>query len=340
MMKKVCYLLLVGVAFGCLDSRENKLQRFLIQGNDMATKRSYREAKRYYNEALKMDSCFVDAWNNLGTVYYKEGHFPEALDAYTNALQCDPRMRQALLNRSNTFYELSKYKEALADIDAFSSLGSDTLVTHLSRGLIFTRMNDLDRAITSFKRALEFNSIHAETLVNLATVFYYQKNYDSAKLYLREALQSDPQEANAHNVYALLELDLGNENAALLHANHALSLKKDDPYFLNNRGWIFIKMNKLEDALKDIDKSIGEDPYNAWAYRNKGVYYLKMNEPESALRLLTRAEQMDTTVSQLYYFLGEANFRNGNKQTGCSYFRKSLRKGEISQAELKSKCGK
>jgi tetratricopeptide (TPR) repeat protein len=249
-------------------------------------------------------------------------------------------MRQALLNRSNTFYELNKYNEALADIEAFASQGPDTLITHLSKGLIFTRMNKLDQAVKSFQRALKINSAHAETLVNLATVYYYQKNYDSARHYIHEAIRNDPSEANAHNVYALLELELGNENAALLHVNQALSLRKDDPYFLNNRGFIYIMTNDLEKALSDIDNSIGEDPYNAWAYRNKGVYYLKTNQIESAIRLLSRAEQMDTTVSKLYYYLGEANILNGRKQIGCNYFRKSFAKGEIELAELKSKCGK
>ena len=52
----------------CFDSKETKLQRFLIQSNDMVKKQNVEQAERLLNEALKLDSCFSDAWNNLGTL--------------------------------------------------------------------------------------------------------------------------------------------------------------------------------------------------------------------------------------------------------------------------------
>jgi tetratricopeptide (TPR) repeat protein len=338
-MIRVFFTAVVALVFAsCLDSKENKVQRFLIQGNDKANKQSYGEAKRYYNEALKMDSCFVDAWNNLGTVYYKEKHFPEALDAYSNALLCDPKFRQALLNRSNTLYELGKYDQAMRDINQFASLGKDTLVTHLSRGLIYTRTNELGKAIRSFKQVLEFNARHVDALVNLGTVYYYRKQYDSAKLFLNNAIQIEPNEANAYNVYSLVELEHGNAGAALERINQALSLRGNDPYFLNNRGYIFVNLNELDKALIDIDKSISEDPYNAWAYRNKGIYYLKTNHPDAAMRVLTQAMKMDTTVTKLFYYVGEAYVALGEPKKGCAYFQKSKVNGDISENEIPRLC--
>ncbi len=339
MITRLFYFFLIAfVACACLDSKENKVQRFLIQGNDAAARKSFREAKRYYGEALKLDSCFVDAWNNLGTVYYREKHFAEALDAYTNALQCNPRMPDALVNRSNTFYELNKPKEALDDINAFAALAPDTFIVHLSRGLIYTRMQRYDDAIGSFSEVLDQNPKHVETLVNLATVYYYRKSYDSARFYLDRAIAIDDTEANAFNAYALLELDLGNTDEALRRVNQALTLRKNDPYFLNNRGFILIAANSLDKALEDIDNSISVDPYNAWAYRNKGVYFLRKGQPEDALRLLTRAEQMDTTVSKLFYYMAEANFLKGDRNIGCHYLTKSRNRGEIKADELRLKC--
>jgi tetratricopeptide (TPR) repeat protein len=338
MIKRLLSVVLAFFMVSCMDSRENKLQRFLIQGNDMAGKQSFGEAKRYYREAIKMDSCFVDAWNNLGTVYYKEKHFAEALDAYTNALQCDPKMRLALLNRSNTFYELNKPEQALSDINAFSALGADTLVTHLSRGLIFTRKQEFNPAVSSFKRALQMDGNHVETLVNLGTVYYYRKQYDSAKYFLDRAIENNPREPNAYNAYALVELENGNAGEALRRVNEALALRSNDPYFLNNRGYILITLNELDKALTDIDKSIGEDPYNAWAYRNKGIYYLRTNQSESALRVLTQALKIDTTVSKLYYYLGEAYFMNQDVQKGCSFFLKAEARGDLTEKAIPSKC--
>lgn len=338
MMMRGFLAFLALVFFSCLDSTENKLQRFLIQGNDAASKQSYGEARRYFTEAIKLDSCFVDAWNNLGTVYYKEKHFPEALDAYSNALQCNPKMRQALLNRSNTFYELNRYDQAMVDINAFASMGADTLITHLSRGLIYTRTQDFARAVSSFKEALKRDERHVETLVNLGTVYYYTKQYDSARFFLDKAIATDPTEANAHNAYALLEVDNGNLAEAMRRVNDALAIRANDPYFLNNRGYIYIMQNELEKGLSDIDESIGQDPYNAWAYRNKGIYYLKTNQSQPALRVLTQALKLDSTISRLYYYLGEAYVSTNDFETGCTYFFKAEKKGDIAAKDFPARC--
>ncbi|MDZ7650046.1 MAG: tetratricopeptide repeat protein [Cytophagales bacterium] len=61
------------------------------------------------------------------------------------------------------------------------------------------------------------------------------------------------------------------------------------PYFLNNRGFIYLSMNDYEKAEQDINDSIGLDPYNAWAYRNKGILYLIRKDYKSAERLLKQA---------------------------------------------------
>src|SRR3990170_1956160 len=97
----------------CLDSKETKLQRFLIQSNDMVRKQNPEQAERFLQEALKLDSCFADAWNNLGTLYFDQMKYAEALEYYDNAVRCKSDFTDGYFNRANTAYELKEYYRAL-----------------------------------------------------------------------------------------------------------------------------------------------------------------------------------------------------------------------------------
>ena len=115
-MKKV--IVLIGVLIcGCGDSKETKLQRFLLQSNDLVKNQKESQAEYYLKEALKLDSCFADAWNNLGTIYFNQQKFSLALEHYNRALDCRPGYLDAYFNRANTEYELKEYYSALEDID-------------------------------------------------------------------------------------------------------------------------------------------------------------------------------------------------------------------------------
>ncbi|MBL7833438.1 MAG: tetratricopeptide repeat protein, partial [Cyclobacteriaceae bacterium] len=89
---------------GC-DSAGTKKHRFLLKGNAELADRHEDAAIRYFNEALKIDSCFADAHNNLGTLYFRQKDYGQAIQYYSQALGCDPTYLPAYFNRANTFYE-------------------------------------------------------------------------------------------------------------------------------------------------------------------------------------------------------------------------------------------
>ena len=111
-MKKLWWLAGI-LLMSCMDSKETKLQRFLLQSNDMIQKQNVQQAERFLREALKLDSCFADAWNNLGTLYFNQKRYAEALEYYDNAVRCKPGFVDGYFNRANTAYELKEYYRAL-----------------------------------------------------------------------------------------------------------------------------------------------------------------------------------------------------------------------------------
>lgn len=335
------FLLIVALLtfIACSESKETRIQRFLAQGNDMVNKQNYEEAIDFYEGALQLDSCFVDAWNNLGTLYFKKKDYQRAVNHYSRAVQCDPDYLQAYINRINVYYESNELFIALKDLDRVEQIKPDTMVVYFLRGLVLTKMRKYEEAKDNFNEALLFDKTNEELVINLASIYYYQRNYDSARLLLNQVTQNPAADPNAWNTSALIEAESGNYDQALVHINQAIKKDPRNAYYLNNRGYIYLLKWELNKAIADINESITIDPYNAWAYRNKGIYYTHASSYDEAIAMFERALKEDQNVGSINYWIGEAYWEKGDKESACRYYQKSIAENEGEKISvLRQRC--
>ena len=334
------------VLFSCRERQEVRLQNFLLKGN-LALKEGNEEQSLYYfEEALKLDPCFADAANNKGTVFYRQKRYDKALLAYEQAVQCRPDFLNAYFNRANTLYEMKEYFGALADLDRVIRQKPDTALAHFTKGVVLVRMHDYPAAIRSFDRAIQLDGQKVEYLVNRAIVKFYQRDYENAKKELLEASKVNDREPNIWNTLALIEIEYQRNlpeksrdyHDAFSLIDHALRLAPNQPYYLNNRGYLYLVKGDLERAENDINESITRDPYNGWAYRNKGIFYLMKNNPGSAERLFRQAAKMDADIDEVYLYLGKALRANGKDDEACQAFREAVKHHDGEASELIKHC--
>lgn len=297
------------------------------------------QAATYFNEALKIDPCFADALNNLGTLRFQQKHWDEALNFYSQAIRCRPDFLNAYFNRANTYYELNEFFNAQQDIQKILAAKPDTAVAYFTQGLIATKMRDFRTSLAAFDKAVMLDSTNVDYRVNRGTINYYLHKFEEAEKDMAIAAHLNAAEPNIYNTLAMIEIERGNHEKAMLFVQKALQLVPDQPYFLNNRGFIFLMQNHLPEALRDIDQSILGDSDNGWAYRNKGIYRLRSGDFKDAIRLLNQALSIDSFIDKIHYYLGMAYLSNNQKKEACEQFKLSEQAGDkMITADLMKLC--
>jgi tetratricopeptide (TPR) repeat protein len=288
---------------GCED-KESRIQSFLLKGNEEVNKGDTEKALYYYSEALKLDSCFVDALNNIGTVHHKAHRFKDAIASYSKAIGCKPDYSQAWFHRANSYYESGEYYNALKDIDHLTKATPDSSLVYFLKGLVLVKLAGYAESVEAFKRALQLGyPKEIECRINIATSRIFMKEYDAAKSELQACLKIDGKSVQAYNSLSLIAIEQHDFNEAVKQANKGLELSPREPYLLNNRGFAYLELGRFEEAQNDINESIIMDPYNSWAYRNKGVLELKKKNFTEAARLLNKARTMDPNTERVDEYL-------------------------------------
>ncbi len=83
------------------------------KGNMSFNKSKYKEAVKWYDQALKIDPKSIGALNGKGLVFNKLERYEEAITWFDKAIEIDPNFVDALYNKGGALAELGKYEEAI-----------------------------------------------------------------------------------------------------------------------------------------------------------------------------------------------------------------------------------
>lgn len=100
-------------------SKNKKAIEFYNKGMDQSESDNYEKAIEYFEKAVKEDSEFAFAWDNLGISYRKLNNYDKAIECYKKSLEIDPKGLMPLQNIAIVYQYKKEYQKA---IDAYSKL--------------------------------------------------------------------------------------------------------------------------------------------------------------------------------------------------------------------------
>jgi tetratricopeptide (TPR) repeat protein len=131
-------------------------------------------ARKSYEQALKLKHDYMEAINNLGTVYYAKKSFRRAIGYYNRALKLapeEPKSASIYMNLGTAFFARKKYDEATKAYQSAMKLDPEVFERHGNFGVMLEERSITERATYHFFLA----KLHAKEGRNDLAIQYLRK---------------------------------------------------------------------------------------------------------------------------------------------------------------------
>ena len=91
---------------------DKKTQEKFDLGNQLMSKRQFRESINIFSETIIMQPNFAEAWNKRATVNYLIGNYEDSISDIFSTLELEPRHFGALDGLAEIYFMQDKYYEA------------------------------------------------------------------------------------------------------------------------------------------------------------------------------------------------------------------------------------
>ena len=140
------------------EKHDDLMNPYLI-GCEQERLQLYADAIESFKEAIIMKPDYVDAYVNLGTVYYEVGRYTEAADSYRQAIRISPGV-PSLYNKIGTiFIILGEYKQAINAFDNAVKIDPRNAEAYFNLGIAYLLDGDKLAATNAHKvlKGLDMN---------------------------------------------------------------------------------------------------------------------------------------------------------------------------------------
>jgi Flp pilus assembly protein TadD len=139
-------------------------------GTSLYSQGKYSEALQAFNNALEFDPRSSQIWYNKGNALYSQGKYDEAITAYDKVVELDPKYAYAWFAKGKAFYYLKKYEDALQALDNLIELNPKDSEAWNLKGSALKALNLSTMANDAFNRAVECDPNNAPAWYNKGLV--------------------------------------------------------------------------------------------------------------------------------------------------------------------------
>jgi tetratricopeptide (TPR) repeat protein len=240
-----------------------------------------------YNEAIRLNPRYANAYNNRGNLVMDGGNHPAAMIDYDKAIELDPTNalfynNRGLLKFHNKIWR--DYDDAIADFSEAIRLKPDYDQPYLNRGAAYSAKNDYAAAIADYTEAIRLNPTLASAYYNRGICRKELGELDEAIADYQTAARYAPDDPTIYNNLGIVYSLKGDALQAVVNFSRSILLKNPEmhlPYF--NRANVQFDQQNYQTAIEDYSEAIRHNPQFASAYLSRGAAYYHLGDLPAAI---------------------------------------------------------
>lgn len=242
--------------------------------------------------------------NLLAEAYEGNNQIQEAINALREATQLAPEDEDSYVDLATlcTTYEAYALGLEVIEVGLHHHPQSDRLI--FQRGVIHAMQNQLDLAEPDFQLAAKLAPEKNLSYVAMGVSYMQSGDLPKAIAALRQRTRQKPNDATLHYLLGEALVRSGAAPGDSEFSEAKVSLEKSvrlNPKFAPaqvNLGKIYLKENRLDDALSHLEQARALDPKDKAAYSQLAVVYRRKGKPEIAKTMLTQLNQLNDQERQ------------------------------------------
>jgi serine/threonine-protein kinase len=279
----------------------------------------------------KAEEYYVLGLGHLGN-YLQPESIESAIDVFTRATTEYPRFAKAYAGLGQAYWYKFRTQFDKSQLDAASwACGQAALYdpklpeANVCLGNVFNSKGDHNRALAHFQKARSGPAY--EVLTGLADAYEGLENYKLAEDYFDLAVRENPFNYLAYGRLGSFYSRRSRFQDAENLWRQALKHSEDSPAALYSLGGILYRLEKFQEAVAVLDRSIKLRPTLA-GYSNLGMTYWRMGKHDKAIENFQAAlniredYRVAGNLARAYYFMP------GTRPDGLEMYKRAIQLGE------------
>jgi tetratricopeptide (TPR) repeat protein/WD40 repeat protein len=264
-----------------------------------------------------------------GDDHRQTGRWPQAVEAYSKALELDPRFADALFARAGAYTAMGQPDKTLADSDRLTKLNPDNPWSWNARAVTYARLGQPGKAVPDFSRAIELDPKPATFWCNRGVAYSDLGQPEKAVADYTRAIELDQKYETAWLYRGIAYQQLGQPGKAVPDLSRAIELNPKTAWTWSNRGLAHQQLGQYAEATADLEQAAALEPQTAM-YPNNLAWLLatcpdpKFRDPDRAVRLAKKAVELAPRDGMDWNTLGVAHYRAGDRTAAIAALEKSM----------------
>ena len=183
--------------------------------------------------------------------------------------------------------------------------------------------HNFDKVIKLCDEAIQLNPNSANAYGKRGASYGILNKPQQAIADCTKAIELDPTNADAYNNRGAAYGNLQNFNAALADFNKAVELAPNHAMAYNNRGSTLRYLGNVQQGLQDLNRAVELNPKIDIAYFNRAFCYISMNDAANAIADLNKAIKLNPKFAAAYFVRGNCYRATGDMQKAQADFAKA-----------------
>jgi serine/threonine protein kinase/tetratricopeptide (TPR) repeat protein len=235
------------------------------------------KAASAFQDAVNRDKSFAFAYAGLSQAYSSHyNHLTDSAflnrseDAATQALKLDPKVDQAHIAMALVHKYRSKGTDAVTEARSAVALTPDSDDAYRTLGIVLVDKTRRDSGIPELSLATKLRPTHWINYYHLARNLLQFNRFKEAIEPFTKVKENVPDYESAWVNLGYAYMSLGEEDKAIGHLEHALTLNKTDHFALNNLATAFYWDKQYQRAVETYLEAIHENSKNSKLFMNLG----------------------------------------------------------------------